>query len=113
LLMVVAGVALQSYFHAVLVQDGEYGAEAGWAGGWRRLYQTLAGLVGLVLVIWGLSGILEMLVHMVLETNELSVSGGWWWRATISNGVAQAIVGALLVRTNWMRWRTLATSHPA
>ncbi|HXF61896.1 MAG TPA: DUF5671 domain-containing protein, partial [Caldilineaceae bacterium] len=112
LLMVIAGTALQAYFHTILVQDGDYGAEIGGAGALRRLYQTLAGLVGLALVILGVGGVIETLALLLLEMSERTVGIGWW-RSGVGSGIAQALVGALLVRINWMRWRTLAVRHPA
>ena len=61
---------LQIYLHRVLVSDGDYGREEGLAGSWRRIYQVLAGLVGLGLIIWGAGQILETFWRALVNDQE-------------------------------------------
>ncbi len=112
ILIVACAMALQFYFHRILLQDGDYGTEYGGPAAMRRLYQTLAGLLGLALLILGLGGMVETLLHRVLESTGQSVRESWW-RMVVSSGLAQTILGALLLRINWQRWRSLASQYPA
>lgn len=112
ILIVACAMALQFYFHRILLQDGDYGTEYGGPAAMRRLYQTLAGLLGLALLILGLGGMVETLLHRVLESTGQSVRESWW-RMVVSSGLAQTILGALLLRINWRRWRSLASQYPA
>jgi hypothetical protein len=110
LLMIGVSVALQAYFHQVLKTDGDYGQERGLAGTWRRLYQAAAGLVALALLLEGGSEILgtgwQALVSLFAPG--LSTSDGWL-RLQLSNGIALTLVGAILARINWLRWRAITT----
>jgi hypothetical protein len=106
-LVVAAATALHAYFHHVLVQDGDYGAENRAAGAIRRLYQTLVGLGGLWLVIFGVGGLIEALVQWVLNPADLE-----WQRVDIATGLAQALLGAVVLRLNWQRWRAITVQHP-
>jgi hypothetical protein len=110
-LIVACALALQFYFHRILLHDGDYGTEQEGPATLRRIYQTVAGLFGLGLVIFGVGGMVETLLRQLLEATGRSVSQDWW-RMAVSSGLAQTILGALLLRTNWQRWRTLAEQYP-
>jgi hypothetical protein len=110
-LMVAVGLALLRYFQAVAYADGDRGAEIGWAGTWRRLYQTLLGVAGLALVILGIGGAIELLVgEWLIAPSEFLRSG--WTRDALADAVAKALVGLVLLRVNWQRWRNLSAAFP-
>lgn len=111
-LMALAAAALQIYFHQILLSDGDYGAEIGIAGAWRRLYQAVIGLIGLVMVIVGAARLLEVLFDVLIDLLNPSV-GGQWWRVQLSDGVAILLIGALLMRVTWLRWQSIITANPA
>lgn len=112
ILIIAAALALQFYFYRILLQDGDYGVEYVGPATLRRIYQTIAGLFGLGLVIFGIGGMVETLLRQLLEVTGRSVGMGWW-RMAVGSGLAQTILGSLLLRTNWLRWRGLAAQHPA
>ncbi len=106
LLMIILSTLLQLYFHHVLVEDGDYGAETGRAGSLRRLYQTVAGLVGLGLIIYGSANLVETAWQALLQVSAASAGSGWW-RSPLSDGITTLLLGSLLVRFNWQRWHSL------
>ncbi|GIV76081.1 MAG: hypothetical protein KatS3mg050_0475 [Litorilinea sp.] len=112
LLMVVLGSAVQAALHGVLVADGDYGQESGNAALWRQVYQVLAGLVGLGLVIAGISGILETAWLAVVGRLVPAVEVGWW-RSALSDRLAILLLGGLLARVNWRRWQAITATRPA
>jgi len=111
-LMAVAAAALQIYFHQVLLSDGDYGVEIGIAGVWRRLYQTIIGLAGLVMVIAGGSLVLEVFFDALVEQLGPSI-GAQLWRDQLSDGVAMLLLGVLLMRVTWLRWQSIIATNPA
>ena len=110
-LMAIAAAALQVYFHHVLVGDGDYGSEVGIAGTWRRLYQTVIGLAGLVMVIVGGALVLEVAFDALIELIEPSI-GDQFWRDQLSDGVAMLLIGALLMCVTWLRWQSIIVANP-
>jgi hypothetical protein len=114
LLMTLVTVTLQRYLHGVLLGDGDYGRERGFAGSWRRLYQAAAGLLGLGLLLQGGFDILAALWRLVSDwfVAGLLVTGSDWWRYQLSDGIALALTGAVVTRINWRRWRRTATESP-
>ena len=36
----------------------------------------------------------------------------YWWRPLLGDNIAQLLLGALLLRINWVRWQTLAQGNP-
>jgi hypothetical protein len=111
ILMVIVGTALQAYFHQIAVQDGDYGAETGRAGTLRRLYQMAAGLAGLVMIIFGVSSLLEM-GWRALTSAFFPDYGVSWWRSQVADGLALALLGGLLAQFNWRRWRAITEQNP-
>ena len=106
----VVSVLLQVYFHHKLIEDGDYGREAGRAGTMRRLYQTIAGLVGLGLLLFGSAG--------VLETVWIRLAGTFVpfkhqaWREPLAEGLSLLLLGSLVARVNWRRWLELTVRDP-
>lgn len=109
--MIVIGSSLQAYFLHVLRADGDMGTEVGWAGTWRRWYQTIAGLVGLGLLIAGGGGLLELLLRYAIDLFSATASA-WLPRYDAATSVALLVLGVILWRLNWVRWHGLATQYP-
>jgi hypothetical protein len=111
--MLLVGVGLQAYFHTVLRNDGDYGQEQGLAGTWRRLYQTLTGLAGLGMLLQGGSDILGAGWQALFDTQTAQLTTGYGWlRYQLSDGITFTLLGAILLRVNWQRWRAI-TEHSA
>ncbi len=111
ILMMGMGTALARYFDGIIQADGDRGVEAGWGGTMRRLFQTILGLIGLGLLIFGASGLLETFWRLVLPLETVDV-GNNWWSAPFGNGMAMLIFGALIWRINWRRWTHLTAANP-
>jgi hypothetical protein len=114
--MIAIGLGLTTYFHHILIEDGDYGAETTAAGSMRRLYQLLVGLAGLLMLIYGSSQLLYALWQAAvgaldaLET--LGLDAGNWLPAALSNGLALTLLGAILARVNWRRWQRIVATNP-
>lgn len=108
-LLILLYLALVRYFLGQLAGDGDLGAEWGWAGTVRRLFQTIVGLVGLSLLLTGASGLLALFLRLGLERlAEPGLSIGQdLWRTGVSERTAGMLVGALLWRLNWRGWEGL------
>lgn len=111
LLMVVIATALQIYFLRIAASDGDLGQEEGITGTWRRLYQTAAGLAGLALVIVSSVGLVETLLRLLFGAAGMNITVSWW-RPSLGDYIAQLLLGALLLRLNWVRWQALAVAYP-
>ncbi len=111
ILMMGMGTALARYFDGIARADGDYGVEAGGGGTARRLFQTILGLIGLGLLIFGAGGLLETFWRLVLPLERVGV-GNNWWSKPIGDGVAMLLFGALIWRTNWQRWTRLTGANP-
>lgn len=112
LAIVGAGMALQVYFHRVLVQDGDYGVEFGLAATWRRLYQTIIGVAALVLILTGGAVLLQTGLRSILPYPKQTLIVNWW-REQLANGLALLILGALAGRVNWRRWQAIIEANPS
>ncbi len=111
LLMVVIAASLQRYFLHIAAGDGDLGEEVGIAGTWRRLYQTAAGLAGLILTLMGSVGLVETLLRLLLNVTGVGLSVAWW-RPTLGDNIAQLLIGVLFLRYNWTFWQRLAGANP-
>lgn len=111
ILMMAMGTALAQYFDRIAQSDGDHGVEVGWGGTMRRLYQTILGLIGLGLLIFGAAGLLETFWRLVLPLERLG-TGDNWWSEPFSNSVAMLVFGILVWRMNWQRWTHLAAANP-
>ncbi len=112
-----AGVHLTlSVFFARLLQgDGDLGVESGWAGSWRRLFQLVAGLVGLGLLLTGAADTLNFVWRTLLEpfgAASLATVGTGWWQRGIAGSLAAFLVGGLAWRLNNLYWNGLMTAQP-
>ena len=106
---------LSLFFARLLQRDGDLGVESGWAGSWRRLFQALAGLIGLGLLLTGAADVLNFLWRALLEplgaTSMATVGTGWWQRG-ISGSLAAVLVGGLVWRLINLYWNALMTAQP-
>ena len=112
-----AGVHLTLFltFARLLQGDGDLGVESGWAGSWRRLFQLLAGLVGLGLLLTGAADTLNFVWRALLEPlggASLATVGTGWWQRGIAGSLAAVLVGALAWRLNNLYWNGLLTTQP-
>ena len=107
-----AGVHLAIFlaFARLLRADGDLGLEEGWAGSWRRLFQLLAGILGLSLLITGAADVLNLVWRLVLqqfgESNLATVEFGWLERG-LAGSLASLLVGGLIWRLNNLYWDSL------
>ena len=112
-----AGVHLAIFiaFARLLRADGDLGIEAGWAGIWRRLFQLIAGLLGLSLLITGAADALNLVWRVLLqqfgESNLATVGVGWWERG-LAGSLAAFLVGGLVWRLNNLYWDSLLAKQP-
>jgi hypothetical protein len=106
-----AALGLQVYCLRVVAVDGDLGQETGVAGTWRRIYQTLAGVLGLTFVILGAWGLLESALQLAFERANLGIAVGWW-RPRLADRLTLLLLGTLLLRANWLRWQALTVAHP-
>ena len=113
-----AGVHLALFlsFAQLLRADGDLGREIGWAGSWRRLFQLLAGLMGLALLITGAADALNFvwlaLLESFVDTGFTTVGVGWWERGW-AGSLTGALVGGLIWRLNNIYWDGLLAAQPA
>lgn len=109
--IIVLALALARYWIAILARDGDYGREEGMAGFWRRLYQTVAGLISLILLILGGSEVIRSFWQFFTGMTT-SVAGDLWWRTQLINGLGILLIAGYLLRLNWAQWRTICRQHP-
>ena len=105
---------LSLYFARLLREDGDLGVESGWAGSWRRLFQLLAGLVGLGLLLTGAADVLNFVWRALLEpfgAASLATVGTGWWQRGISGSLAAVLVGGLVWRLINLYWNALMTAQ--
>lgn len=104
------------FFARLLQTDGDLGVESGWAGSWRRLFQLLAGLVGLGLLLTGAADALNLAWRAILEPfgeASLTTVGTGWRERGIAGSLAAVLVGGLVWRLNNLYWNALMTAQPA
>ncbi len=111
ILMIGMGVGVARYFDHIIQADGDYGRELGRGSTVRRLFQTLLGLFGLALLIFGMGGLLETFWRLVLPVETLGTSNNWW-SEPFGNAMALLVFGALLWRANWQRWTRITGATP-
>ena len=108
---ILVNAALFAYIQRQLRADGDWGQEIGWAGTWRRVFQTVVGLVGLSVFISGVGVVLETLWQVILPSAPRDV-GEYWMRGRLSMGFAMLAIGGLLWRFNWLRWQQIIRDNP-
>jgi hypothetical protein len=109
--MFAVGLALQIYFLRTAATDGDLGQEIGVAGTWRRLFYAASALFGLGLLIFGLVGLLDTLIHLLLGAAGVNLSV-FWWRPRLGDHIGQTLLGALMLHLSWIRWQRLAVAYP-
>ena len=77
----------------------------------RRLFLTILGLVGLVLVILGSARMLEALWQLVFGQDGLIVQGDWLQRQ-VSDGLGMLLIGALMLHRSWQSWQLIIDQTP-
>ena len=108
-------ITLSMFFARLLQQDGDLGAESGWAGTWRRLFQLIAGLVGLGLLLTGAADALNLVWRIILEPfgeASLETVGTGWRQRGFAGSLAAVLVGGLAWRLNTLYWNGLMTARP-
>jgi hypothetical protein len=55
--------------------------------------------------------VVNTLLRLLLGSAGLKLSVSWW-QPLLGDHIAQVLLGALLLRLNWVRWQTLAVTHP-
>jgi hypothetical protein len=65
------------------------------------------------MIIWGGASVLEVGWRLLFDrfTSPLTVGAGWW-RGQLSDGLALALLGVILARTNWKRWQAITETEP-
>jgi hypothetical protein len=65
------------------------------------------------MIIWGGASVLEVGWRLLFDrfTSPLTAGAGWW-RGQLSDGVALALLGVILARTNWKRWQVITETKP-
>ncbi len=90
--------------------NGDYVAEVGRAASWRRLYVMLTGVVGLFLLLRGITHLGQaLLVPLVPMIPGSVLTVGRWWPEALGQGVSLTLVGLGLWRWAWGtldRWGT-------
>ena len=107
--------ALFLAFARLLRTDADLGIEVGWAGSWRRLFQLLAGLLGLGLLITGAADALNIVLRVLLESfgeSGLATVGVGWWERGMAGSLTAVLVGGLLWRLNNLYWDSLLATQP-
>lgn len=104
----VINAALVAYWYAVLIGDGDFGAEATNGRIVRQIFMLLAGLIGLVLLLWGAANALQVTLRLLLDRSSPTI-GGDWWQPLLAAALAQVITGGWLAYTNRAQWRGIVT----
>ncbi len=128
-LVALIGLGLLIFWQRTLIADGDYGRERDWPGAVRRLYQTIAGLVAIVLTLTGSARLFETLLdgllgfippltallgnnpdmsRRIFEAADLN-----WWAAPVADGLALLLLGLVLLRALTQGWRELIDTRPA
>jgi hypothetical protein len=115
LLVGVAACLLGLYIWRTIENDGDFGAEQSYtAAFWRRLYHLAAGLWGVVLLIIGSAAIIAALID---QLGQRFIATAYplaaWPLERPADGLAQAAVGAILLRLSWSTWQRVIQRQPA
>ena len=117
LIMAVTNGALVVYWYAILRGDGDFGAETTAGRIVRQLFMLLAGLTGLVLMLWGAASGLQVLLSLLVDAlgagaGEVVTSGLRWWQNSLASAFTQVLVGAWLAYTNRAQWHAIIAEQP-
>jgi len=111
--MLLVSAGLGWFLLAQLRADGDAGHERARAGTMRRLFQTIAGLSGFGIALFGGANLLQVPLRLALEQaspSQLAV-GEFAWAQTAAAGIAALLVGLLLWRLNWRAWDRLIAAR--
>lgn len=111
LAVVVLTFLLARHWLGVVQHDGDFGDEWGLAGFWRRLYQMIAGLVGVALVVLGGSEMIQAIWQAMMDQMAFT-AGSQLWRVALVNGAGTLIVGGYVWRLTWQLWQSICAEHP-
>jgi len=111
-LLALANGALVAYWYHVLQAEGDYAAEATPGRIIRQLFMLVAGLVGLVLLLWGVASALQILLRLLVDRTT-ATAGLDWWPNALGSAMAQMLVGAWLAFANRAQWHAVVTLRPA
>ena len=100
-----------TYWYHILIADGDFAHERGAGFLVRQLFLVFAGLIGLVILMWGSRQAVETLLQLVLNFF-FDLLPGDWWRLTLSVAIGQMLVGSWLARTNWLQWNAVMLLNP-
>lgn len=103
--------ALVAYWYAVLQGDGDFGDESPHGRIVRQIFMLLAGLGGLILLLWGAASGIQIALRLLLEQTMQTV-GGDWWQPQLAGALAQVITGGWLAYTNRRQWRAIVVQQP-
>jgi hypothetical protein len=121
LIMGVTNGALVAYWYAMLQGDGDFGRERTSGRIVRQIFMFLAGLAGLVLMLWGASSALQVLLRLLVDTlvgrdgTELAavtIAGLRWWQNDLAGALTQLLVGAWLAHINRAQWHEIVAGQP-
>ncbi|MGB5049278.1 MAG: DUF5671 domain-containing protein, partial [Caldilineaceae bacterium] len=98
---------------AQLRVDGDAGQESGRAGTMRRLFQTIVGLGGFGVALFGGANLLQVPLRLALERGDSSqlTVGNFAWAQMAAAGMASLLVGLLIWRINWRAWDRLIAAR--
>jgi hypothetical protein len=119
LIMGITNGALVMYWYAVLRGDGDFGAERGAACLVRQIFMLVAGLGGLLLMLWGASSALQVLLRLLVDAlgtvtgtaAGLVTGGARWWQNGLAAAFTQFLIGAWLAHLNRAQWREIVAAH--
>lgn len=116
LIMGVTNGALVVYWYGILRGDGDFGAETTPGRIVRQLFMLLAGITGLVLMLWGAASGLQVLLSMLVDALGATAgdvtTGLRWWQNSLASSFTQVLVGAWLAYTNRAQWHEIIAQHP-
>jgi hypothetical protein len=105
-LLALANGAFLAYWYHVLQTDGDYAQEATPGRIIRQLFMLVAGLVGLLVLLWGTASALQTLLRLFVD--QMTATAGWgWWPRTLGSAVAQISIGSWLAFSNRAQWHSV------
>jgi hypothetical protein len=121
LIMGITNGALVAYWYAILRGDGDFGRERASGRIVRQIFMLLVGLAGLLLMLWGASSALQVLLRLLVDatagrggTASITVAGGdlRWWQNGLASALTQLLVGGWLAQTNRAQWHEIVAAQP-
>ena len=104
--LIAAHSALVAYWYTILVSDEDYGHESTGGRIVRQIFLAFFALAGLFITMWGAADLLRTGLQLLVRQLGTPWTGDWW-RASLSSGLAQLIVGGWLLHTVRAQWQTI------